>query len=94
MSTCDEVITSDDELEISNSKLKIYPNPTQDEFVIESSNTMKEIIITDMLGRKVLIQTITSTKTKLNVEGLSSGVYIIEIKTVSGISAKRKLIVQ
>ena len=73
--------------------LSLYPNPVSNGKVyITSKNDLdKEIIIFDVLGKKVL-QTVMSSK-ELNVSNLSSGVYIIKINEKEA-SATRKLIIR
>lgn len=73
--------------------LSLYPNPVSNGKVyITSKNDLeKEIIIFDVLGKKVL-QTVLSSK-ELNVSTLSPGVYIIKISE-ENVSATRKLIIR
>ncbi|KIA87208.1 T9SS type A sorting domain-containing protein [Flavobacterium sp. AED] len=73
--------------------LSLYPNPVSNGKVyITSKNDLdKEIIIFDVLGKKVL-QTMLSSR-ELNVSNLTSGVYIIKINE-NDASATRKLIVR
>ncbi|MCV9929285.1 T9SS type A sorting domain-containing protein [Flavobacterium sp. LS1R49] len=73
--------------------LSLYPNPVSNGKVyISSKNDLeKEIIIFDILGKKVL-QTQLSSR-ELNVSTLSPGVYIIKINEENA-TATRKLIVR
>lgn len=73
--------------------LSLYPNPVSNGKVyITSKNDLdKEIIIFDVLGKKVLQTTLSSKE--LNVSNLTSGVYIIKINEGDA-SATRKLIVK
>jgi len=73
--------------------LSMYPNPVSNGKVyITSKNDFdKEIIIFDVLGKKVL-QTMLSSR-ELNVSNLTSGVYIIKINEKEA-SATRKLIIR
>jgi hypothetical protein len=73
--------------------LNLYPNPvsTGRVFITTKKDSEKEIIIFDVLGKKVL-QTIISSK-ELNVSNLCPGVYIIKI-IEEGDTSSRKLIVQ
>ena len=73
--------------------LSLYPNPVSNGKVyISSKNDLdKEIIIFDVLGKKVL-QTMISSR-ELNISNLTSGVYIIKINE-NDASATRKLIVR
>lgn len=73
--------------------LSLYPNPvTSGKVYITSRKDLgKEIIIFDVLGKKVL-QTKISNK-ELNISNLSPGIYIIKI-IEDGATSSRKLIVQ
>ncbi|MFT5713559.1 MAG: hypothetical protein ACJA0Q_001900 [Saprospiraceae bacterium] len=73
--------------------LNLYPNPVSNGkvYISTKNDSEKEIIIFDLLGKKVL-QTLISSK-ELNVSNLNSGVYIIKI-TEDNASATRKLIVR
>ncbi|MFV8368522.1 T9SS type A sorting domain-containing protein [Flavobacterium sp. LB2R40] len=73
--------------------LSLYPNPVNNGKVyISTKNDLdKEIIIFDVLGKKVL-QTMLSSR-ELNVSNLTSGVYIIKINEKEA-SATRKLIIR
>lgn len=74
--------------------LNLYPNPVNSSRIVNIStknDSDKEIIIFDLLGKKVL-QTHLSTK-ELNVSSLMPGVYIIKINEDNA-SATRKLIIR
>jgi hypothetical protein len=73
--------------------LSLYPNPvTTGKVYISSKNDLeKEIIIFDVLGKKVLQTKIDSKE--LNVSNLLPGVYIIKI-TEEEATSSRKLIVR
>lgn len=74
--------------------LSFYPNPVSNGkiYITTRNNNDKEIIIFDVLGKKVLQTTISSGSKELNVSSLNSGVYIIQIKEDDS-TATRKLIV-
>lgn len=73
--------------------LSLYPNPVSNGRVyISTRNDLdKEIIIFDVLGKKIL-QTMLSSR-ELNVSNLPSGVYIIKINE-NDATATRKLIIR
>lgn len=73
--------------------LSLYPNPvTNGKVYISSKNDLeKEIIVFDILGKKVLQAHLTSRE--LNVSDLVPGVYIIKISEENA-SATRKLIIR
>jgi len=73
--------------------LNFYPNPVSNGKIYITSKTAmeKEVLIFDVLGKKVLQATINSKE--LNISTLSPGVYIIKIKEGDA-TATRKLIVK
>jgi hypothetical protein len=73
--------------------LSLYPNPvsTGKVYITSKKDSEKEIIIFDVLGKKVL-QTRISNR-ELNIGNLIPGVYIIKISE-EGSTSSRKLIVQ
>ncbi|CAM2839709.1 T9SS type A sorting domain-containing protein [Flavobacterium frigoris] len=73
--------------------LNLYPNPVTNGkvYVSTKNDSNKEIIIFDLLGKKVL-QTLINSK-ELNVSSLTPGVYIIKINEENA-TATRKLIIR
>ncbi|CAD0003467.1 T9SS type A sorting domain-containing protein [Flavobacterium salmonis] len=78
---------------VSIEGLSLYPNPvTNGKVYITSKNDLeKEIIIFDVLGKKVFQAHLTTKE--LNIPDLTPGVYIIKISEQNN-SATRKLIVR
>ncbi|NBU80129.1 MAG: T9SS C-terminal target domain-containing protein [Flavobacteriaceae bacterium] len=73
--------------------LGFYPNPVSSGKIYITSKTSldKEVLIFDVLGKKVLQTTISSRE--LNIASIPPGVYIIKI-TEGDTTATRKLIVR
>ncbi|WP_317898104.1 T9SS type A sorting domain-containing protein [Aurantibacillus circumpalustris] len=69
--------TSINEENLNNSHLKIYPNPFETEFFIETEEEL-EIIIFDHIGCKILSQKLNKGKNAINVSSLNSGVYLFQ----------------
>ena len=83
-----EQITSNKE------QVNIYPNPNNGSFVIEPSNSTKQIIqLYDVNGKLVLSQTING-KTTIDASSLNEGVYNISIISNDGVVNKRLVIVR
>jgi hypothetical protein len=64
-------------------KIKIYPNPTQGNVKIESSNYLKEIFITDFTG-KILMRIITNDKERnwnINISQYPNATYLVKYIT-------------
>lgn len=62
--------------DLKNDGFKIYPNPAKDMINISSKISIEKTQLFDILGQKVLE---TSSETQLNVEGLSSGIYLLKL---------------
>lgn len=71
----------------------MYPNPVSNGrvYISTKNDDEKEIMIFDLLGKKVLHVTLNSRE--LNVSNLTPGVYIIKI-TEQNATATRKLIIR
>lgn len=73
--------------------LSFYPNPVSNGkiYIISKSSADKEVIIFDVLGKKVLQTTLSSRE--LNVSSIPPGVYMIKI-TEEENTVTRKLIIK
>jgi hypothetical protein len=71
-------------------EFNVYPNPSNGEFVINSSAPIEQVYIYDNSGRMVFSQ--VSQGNELKLSGFQSGVYHVLISTKNGITAKEILI--
>lgn len=72
----------------------IYPNPFSDEFSIQINNYLPaEIILYDVLSRKVLHRTFTNSTT-IYTEQLRTGIYIYKLRNSNGVIRTGKLVKQ
>ncbi len=73
-----------------SNNFKIYPNPTKDKLIIETSKeNVESISLYDITGKKI----IDSDKNILNVSGLINGVYFIRINTIENQNIIKKIII-
>ena len=72
-----------------NNNITIYPNPVIDLININTSLTILEVEIYDVLGKR--LNYIKVNNRKIDVSGVNSGVYILKIKTEIGIILKKIL---
>lgn len=77
-------------IELSND-IEIYPNPS-DNFLFIIGNENVDIIIFDILGNSVLKR--QNINKEINIEDLSTGSYVIEIKTSDNHIIKKKFLKQ
>jgi hypothetical protein len=72
-----------------------YPNPiTDNRFTISSnSNGKKELVIFNVLGKKVLSSSFSGVKSTIDVSAISAGIYILKV-TEAGKTASKKLVIR
>ncbi|TXI88281.1 MAG: T9SS type A sorting domain-containing protein [Crocinitomicaceae bacterium] len=75
--------------EITSFTLKIHPNPTENELLISSNEIIDIIQIKDLSGKRIDQISVGQIATKLNLESLSQGVYLIEVETKRGVRTER-----
>jgi hypothetical protein len=92
-SACNNATTSINKL-ANNNQITLYPNPAQNNFTIETNNSIKQTLqIFDVNGNLVLSQTINGT-TSVDASNLSQGVYNISLTNNEGVINKRLVIVK
>jgi len=70
--------------------LRIYPNPFGTELSIQSETELLEVWLTDLYGRKIISSNSLQTNTyTLSTQVLSSGCYILHLRTENGISTHK-----
>ena len=94
-----EICTSEPVLGVNNyvfNNFKVYPNPSNGIFNLEfnSKNTSDvEINIYDMMGRSILTRIFKNKSTtfleSINIQNISSGVYILQVKRGNEISSQK-----
>lgn len=75
---CPASVLAINDFEFNQDKIKLYPNPISDNFIIETENYIENLYLYNSLGQKV--------KEFINSESyfigeLPSGIYILELKT-------------
>ena len=59
--------------------VSIYPNPTASKWTIESSRVINTLTLFNLLGQKVLDQTVNDTKVNIDANNLKAGVYMLKM---------------
>ena len=73
--------------------ISVYPNPTSGVFRIDAgSNKIKEIKITDILGRTVMVSTINMASHTIDLSKETKGIYFIQITDEKNNKINRKVI--
>lgn len=64
-------------------KVKIYPNPSNGNFVIQSQEVIKKVIIYNLSGQIIQNKNTNETTKQFQVTDLSTGVYLVSVETNS-----------
>ncbi len=66
-----------------NNEINIYPNPANDNIIIENSTFAKNqtISVYNIQGNMLLQQAIWQTKTEIDISTLAKGIYFVNLKT-------------
>jgi hypothetical protein len=89
---CFEIISSIDNTEVIN-ELFVYPNPASTELTIESEADMEAIILTTVMGKRVLNLSNAGNIKTIDISELSNEVYILTVIADKTITSQ-KIIVQ
>ena len=80
--------------EIIEKTTEVYPNPATDNInIVSYAKLINSIDVYNLSGQKVISKKVNATTTKLNINSLAKGVYILDIKSKVS-SVKRKIIVE
>lgn len=90
-----ETTLSIDKKEFDNS-LTLYPNPTSSVFSVNDTknNKVADVLIYDTLGKNITNSVVKINKNTYDVSSLSSGVYMVLVKSDQGGVAVKKLLVK
>lgn len=70
--------------QLQNENIKIYPNPTSGKLNVLSDAPVSNVEVFDSYGRRCITQSPNLTLTELDLSGLNSGMYLLQITTIGG----------
>ena len=76
----------------TNDSVKIYPNPTFNLLSIESSNTIKQLTLTNLIGQIVLQKNVDNTTFNLELGSYKAGIYLLQLENEEGIQIVKNII--
>ncbi len=81
--------------ELPTIKAKIYPNPAEDYIVVElEGNLDVKLEVVTITGKVMMNQQLTQKLTKVGIENLPAGTYVVEIIGANGAQTIKRLVVQ
>ncbi len=79
------VVTQETGDQTSNGKVLIYPNPSSDGFYVKGVEGTVIFNLYDMSGKLCISRKLNSSETYISTNHLSRGIYIIHIRSITGI---------
>ena len=81
--------------DFTESDIKLFPNPVSDNLKVSVKNgTIKKLIIYDLKGNAIITKdNFSNTEEFINVNTLTTGVYLVKITSESGVSIVKKIII-
>ncbi|MBN1251217.1 MAG: T9SS type A sorting domain-containing protein, partial [Bacteroidales bacterium] len=77
---------------ISNINFKVYPNPFNDEILLDGISQNCKVSIQSINGQVLIEKIITNQDNRINTQSLKSGVYIITIINDNGKRITKKML--
>ena len=71
------------------SEVKLYPNPTENQWQVSSKDAIKKLEVFNLLGKRVLSITPNTKVATIVADKLNSGIYLAKIETASGTGAMK-----
>lgn len=79
--------------ELSQSGIKVYPNPVKDVMNVEAGSGIQQIQLFNITGQMVINKQVDSKTITLNTSSLKAGIYMLKVITENG-TIERKVVVQ
>ena len=75
-------------LEENEDQVKVYPNPAQHLVTVEAKG-MTEISVYNTMGQRVIQKEVAGNQDTIELQGVASGLYLLQVKTVEGTVCRR-----
>lgn len=73
-----------DEVSQDKNDFVVFPNPSQNKFILKATEIIKNVEIFNVLGQRVSTKNFNATSGEMNVANLQSGVYILNLEFTNG----------
>ncbi|MDD3322076.1 MAG: glycosyl hydrolase [Paludibacter sp.] len=70
----------------------LYPNPVQDNLIIQSEKIIEQLVVTNLVGQTVKVFNVNNNETTLDLSQLSAGNYFVTLKLNDGRLTTKKIV--
>jgi len=78
--------------DITNNQFAVYPNPARTEITVSTSYSNSLLNITDISGKTIISKNLNATETRLNIDKLRAGIYMVILHTDEGNKTSRLIV--
>jgi len=76
-----DIVTDVFQNESSNNEINVYPNPTSGILKVVANSNINEVVVLDMIGNEMMIESANSNKVSLDLSSLAKGMYLVKVVT-------------
>jgi lysyl endopeptidase len=77
---------------LDNTQIIVYPNPAKDQLTVTAGTKMNRIEFVTVAGQTVFAQTVNNTTATLQLAGISSGMYFVNVYSETGVTVKQVIV--
>jgi len=92
LEVCYSIPNGVNEQQLTNNYVSVYPNPATKEITVSTTYSNALLSITDLSGKVFISKRLNATETKLNIDKLCAGVYMVILHTAEGNKTTRLVV--
>ncbi len=76
----------------TNEGFSLSPNPATTEILLQSTEPMRSVLLTDVSGKEVYRATVSGNNLSISTTSLPNGLYLVRIQTTNGMTTQKLLV--
>lgn len=88
-------VVTDNEVDVMIAdNVEIYPNPVRDQLHVKAGQEIRQVVISNLLGRTLKTETINNNETDIDLRTIVSGNYMLSVELANGKTTTQKIVKQ